>query len=186
MDKENLTRNYIFKAFVQLLQYKTYDKISVCDICTRAGVSRMSFYRNFNSKEDLIFKGLERVTLNVKEKFMKLETKNQFTFIRQIFETIGSFKNVFPSFENCQISKNLMDLAVSKIQTDIPLDFVNKTSKYIPTFYFGALLLVIFQWLKGGTKETPDEMARLMCSLVNTNFVELTAKNCNNKDLEDV
>ena len=48
-EKEKLTEQYIYGAFLQLLEKKHYDDISVCEICTKAGVSRMSFYRNFDS-----------------------------------------------------------------------------------------------------------------------------------------
>ncbi len=46
----NLTKNYILESFYILLTKKHYNEISVCDICEKAGVSRMSFYRNFFSK----------------------------------------------------------------------------------------------------------------------------------------
>jgi len=173
MNKENLTRSYILKAFVHLLHVKSYDKISVCDICAKAGVSRMSFYRNFNSKEELVFIGIENITKQIKEHFKGLEVKNQFTFIKIIFETFGNFKNIFHSFESCQISKTLIDLSLEKLESEFPVDSINKTMKYLPVFYFGSLFLIIFKWLKLGAKETPDEMARLVCSLMNTDEIKM-------------
>ena len=62
MEKQNLTKKYIFEAYKSLLTTKKYEDISVCDICKRAGVSRMSFYRNFESKEDLTIKGFDSIT----------------------------------------------------------------------------------------------------------------------------
>ena len=61
MNKETLRREYIFSAFYHLLKKNNYDDISVCDITTKAGVSRMSFYRNFKSKDDLTFQSIDRI-----------------------------------------------------------------------------------------------------------------------------
>ena len=74
-EKENLTQEYIYSAFLQLLDKKHYDDISVCEICTKAGVSRMSFYRNFESKEDLTFKGIDRIVKSLSTSIEKLTTK---------------------------------------------------------------------------------------------------------------
>ena len=172
MEKENLTRTYIVKAFASLLKEKRYEKISVCDICEKAGVSRMSFYRNFESKKALVYSGIEIITGNIKNSINELEVKNQYTITRTVFESILKLKPMFKSFEGNDIFKNLLDMGIKKIEHDIPIDFVNKTSKYIPIFYYGALTLVISKWLQGGAVETPDEMARLICSLMQDNIIK--------------
>ena len=47
-------RECMFTAFMQLLQEKPIDAITVTQITERAGVSRMAYYRNYNSKEDIV------------------------------------------------------------------------------------------------------------------------------------
>lgn len=44
-----LTREAIMTAMVQLLETKTFDEISVTELTQRAGVSRMAYYRNYKS-----------------------------------------------------------------------------------------------------------------------------------------
>ena len=41
------------------MEQHSYDQITVTDITKKAGVSRMSFYRHFDSKDDVIFKAAE-------------------------------------------------------------------------------------------------------------------------------
>ena len=168
----NLSRDYIIKGFCSLLKEKQYEKISVCDICQKAGVSRMSFYRNFKSKEDLVYQGIDMITKLINKNIGNLELKNQYTITRTVFETILSLKPLIMSFEGNEIFKQLLDVGIKKIEHDIPIDFVNKTSKYIPVFYYGALTLVISKWLQSGANESPDEMARLICSLINDNIIQ--------------
>lgn len=42
-------------AFMKMLDEKPYEKITVSDLCRKAGVSRNTFYRNFSDKEDLLY-----------------------------------------------------------------------------------------------------------------------------------
>ena len=46
---ENIT-----KALLKLLQEKPIEEISISELCKQAGIGRASFYRNFDSKEDIL------------------------------------------------------------------------------------------------------------------------------------
>ena len=167
MDKrENLTKLYIYKALMKLLTKKPYEKITVCEITKIAGVSRMSFYRNFESKEDLIFNGIKEIVLSVNNKIKQHEVVNIYTITKEFFETFKNFKDIITSFDNSPITKELLDVIVKRMKENIPIDYMNKTSKYIPIFYFGAISTTMIEWLKSGAVETPDEMARMISSLI--------------------
>ena len=45
---------HITKSLLALLENKTIDDISISELCDNAGIGRASFYRNFNSKEDIL------------------------------------------------------------------------------------------------------------------------------------
>lgn len=48
------TRSYITTALFQLLKSHDLNDIKVTALVKRAGVSRMAFYRNFDSVEDVL------------------------------------------------------------------------------------------------------------------------------------
>ncbi len=52
--KVNGTKKQIFNALIILLDQKSPEDITISDICKEAEIVRMSFYRHFNSKEDVI------------------------------------------------------------------------------------------------------------------------------------
>ena len=55
MDKSALSAdNCIYQALEILLESKPYNKISITDICTKAGVSRETFYRHYNDKDEIL------------------------------------------------------------------------------------------------------------------------------------
>lgn len=48
------TRQCLIEALLILLQRKQLQEISISELCAKAGVSRMGFYRNYNYKEDIL------------------------------------------------------------------------------------------------------------------------------------
>ena len=50
---------HITDALLKLMQNAHLNNISISQICDEAGVGRASFYRNFDSKEDIISKHLK-------------------------------------------------------------------------------------------------------------------------------
>ena len=52
----------ITQSLFRLMKRKQYHKITVTDIVREAGVSRNSFYRNFQSVEEIITQFLEQKT----------------------------------------------------------------------------------------------------------------------------
>ncbi len=57
----------IVSALLRLIYEKPLSVITISELCSRAGVSRMAFYRNYTSKEDIFAKELGELF----EKFSK-------------------------------------------------------------------------------------------------------------------
>lgn len=56
------SKNDLADALVMLMQKTDYSKISIQDIVDKAGLSRMAYYRNFASKDEVLIFYLDRVT----------------------------------------------------------------------------------------------------------------------------
>lgn len=172
MEEKNLTRQYIFEAFFKLLETMPYEKISVSTITNKAGVSRMSFYRNFNSKEDLVKESLAKTVCYLQSIIKSLETKNEYTIIKSFFETFKEYKSLLMAIAESSISKTLTDITIKKLKENFPEDTFNKTQKYFPVFHYAAITSVMFEWLKNGCEESPEEMSRFLCSLTSFDIYE--------------
>lgn len=162
--KDTLTKTYIFQAFYDLLIKNSINEINVSDICTKAGVSRMSFYRNFKSKDDLVEKSLEKILENLKETLSKQEQINQYTVTKEIFATALKYQKVTKAFKNSDYITKFTNCIAERLFTFAPEDKINPAQKYIPIFYFSAIAGTLAVWLNNGTAETPEEMAKSICS----------------------
>lgn len=60
--------NAITNALLELMKTEDYDKISITDIVNKAGLSRVTYYRHFNSKEDILIRFFD----NAKSKFLEM------------------------------------------------------------------------------------------------------------------
>ena len=49
------TKSWIFDALMLLMDEKPYNKITVSDICERAGIARPTFYRNYSDISEVVF-----------------------------------------------------------------------------------------------------------------------------------
>jgi len=79
------TRRRLFQAAMDLLVKKGYDRVTVDDICARAGVSKGTFYHHFKSKDQAIV-----------EEFLKIdcyyrEVLPQLAEVRELEERMALF-----------------------------------------------------------------------------------------------
>jgi len=68
------TRSWIFEALMLLMDKTPYDKITISDIISKAGIARQTFYRNYTEKDDVLFEYL-RNSFNAK--LLKIESDNK-------------------------------------------------------------------------------------------------------------
>ena len=67
--RQRKTRKLLVEALAQLLEEKSFQELSVTDICRRAMVHRTTFYAHFNDKQELL-----RYLLENKEKVISRES----------------------------------------------------------------------------------------------------------------
>lgn len=61
--KEIVLRECVWEThLVNIMQQKAYDKISVSDIVKKAGVSRMTYYNYYETKDELVKDYIEEIT----------------------------------------------------------------------------------------------------------------------------
>ena len=63
MERKNnkIVTESITIALIQLMEKKDFNDISITELTNRAGVGRVSFYRNFENKEDVLRKYLNAI-----------------------------------------------------------------------------------------------------------------------------
>jgi AcrR family transcriptional regulator len=72
------TRNIIFETAVELFSERGYDRVTVDDICDKAGVSKGTFYNHFKSKDQVIIEEFLKVDDFYQEILSRLKNKKSY------------------------------------------------------------------------------------------------------------
>ena len=147
-----LAKECIVTALIQLLKEKPLSAISVCELTEKAGVSRMTYYRNYQSKEDIFASYLEDALMNYKQEAKSLSLDKHQEFIDSLFKS--------------GLSHMLLN-AISQYVLETwyhPGDSIELY--YCLQAFAGALYNLYITWSSNGFKESPEELAEIMYRIV--------------------
>ena len=59
VEQKTFNQQCLYTALMQMSNKKTIDSITIGELCDYAGVSRMTYYRSYTSKEEILLQHLE-------------------------------------------------------------------------------------------------------------------------------
>ena len=169
------TQRLLSETLMQLIAEKGYDKITVKDITSQAGIDRTTFYLHFKDKDDLFSKSQRHL---VEELLSIRQTSQQpYPLATFIFEHMSRHADAYLAlFES---GENIFTLS----QQDFSKDFFRPLLEEIFAgnkpehdheigllmgYFSGALRGMARWWLRAGQPYAPAEMGR--------RYVEMTVK----------
>lgn len=169
-EARKFTRDCICTALVKVMSVKNYDRITVTDICAKAGVSRAGFYRNFNGKEDVMEEILGIANVYSKQSLQNISgaNKEKRTFCREVIRALverdGDFAIIMDILETGQgnVLMEYVNNLADRRHSHGELESVTTIDAY---FWSGALINVFTYWIKYGKKETIDELVDFIMSV---------------------
>ena len=170
MEKVNeinvLTKECIVTALMRLMENNSYASISITDITTLAGVSRMAYYRNYKSKDDIL---INHLVDREKQLLSELHGENAPDLRGMIMIVSGFFQEnagVIKSIYDAGLAHRLTDMLAERIYTYFPVAFADYAGKYAVPFYVGAVLAVFKRWFDNGMVESVEEISDILCRLI--------------------
>ena len=156
----------IVSAFVELLQNHNYSELTITDIAKKANVSRMTFYRNFTDKKDVILKFIESVVSAAEEAVNNRKDLNGLKeYFEILFAIIGKYSRVVYQL----YISNFGDLILTYLNRYLFKTPLKNNSvsfdRYKSRFFTGAFYNVMIDWIVSGMKESPEAIAGICSSL---------------------
>lgn len=157
------SREKIEKVFVELLQQKELNQVSVSDICKRAGLNRTTFYANYPDIYGLADSIRDKLETNLSTLYHEdAETGiNSHDYIK-LFDHIQQNQIFYRTYFKLGYDDNY------KIVTyDIELakkHFQGRFIRYHMEFFKSGLTKIIKLWLENGCRETPEDMFEIIKS----------------------
>ena len=152
----------IERTFLQLIQKKNVEEISVSTICEISGLNRSTFYANYLDIYDLVEKVKERMADEFAQIQISENSKQDRNGYLNLFKTIKENQIFFKTYFK------LESISITPA-TGFPVDLAEKyyNNKYIDyhiEFFRAGLNAIIKKWLNGGCKESPEEMSEILYS----------------------
>lgn len=146
---------HITETFLELIKEKPLSDISIGELCDKAGVGRASFYRNFESKEDVIAKYLKCL---LDDWSLEYEASGKQNFVESIFTHYYKHKDICITLYRQGLAHLSLQSIVSACGPKPEQEnIVAYTTAYLAYGLYGW----IEEWFKRGMKESPTEMAAL-------------------------
>lgn len=168
MELNKLTMESITQALIQLIKTTDYEKISVTDICLKAGVSRNAFYNNFKTKENV----LKTVILDFNKDVILRKVGNPFN--RSVDEAW-----YIKFFTEIKEHSDLIEVIIKSNLKDFYLDYVShiltanpnldKKTRYYRLMWNGAIQNAALEWIRRGMVESVEEIAKISYELLQHN-----------------
>lgn len=155
------TYRQLIEGFLKLLNEKTFDEISISEICDAADIHRATFYKHFNDKTEFLNFCVQRLLSdvdfsdlltyptpeNVKESCMSF-VKVLFSFIDQnkvLFSTVFSDKQSL-SFDTTltNVITEFCAIKLKQVLVDVP----DHKAQLFSNFYSGSVIGVIKWYIK--------------------------------------
>lgn len=162
-------RRCLAEALVQLMDSRDYREISITDISRRAGVSRMTYYRNYQSKEEILSDYMRTLV----EQFMEEVHRKlpgtgsrSYELILYAFEYFQHYRGFALCLARANLSSILQDGLNYYMDTFVAEPDASPARRYALYYYAGALFNIYTVWMTSGMRETPEEMAQVVCRRV--------------------
>lgn len=153
-----LIKESLGEALILLMDKKAFSSITITELCKKAGVSRMAFYGNYSSKEDLLKKvvleSVERLLERIGSPFR--QTTN-LKWYEEMFNSIKEDEFCLRTIFRSGFKHEYLIILNELVLHD---PTVSAENKYLRIIWTGGVANVIISWIEEGLKEPPEEMAK--------------------------
>ena len=149
----------IIKALLELMDQKEYKDITITDVTNLAKVSRVTFYRHFDTIEDILIRYFEITSERYQEQsklqFANGERNNEVAVL-SLFLFFKSNLNATKSLMKAGLEGELLKFLNNEFENKLPV----KLDKYLAYFVSGALYNVLIHWSQNDCKDSIESVSK--------------------------
>ena len=145
-------------ALLKLLGEKPIEKISISELCETAGIGRASFYRNFDSKEDILRTYILRIFREWTKEADEKENMPLGELLNLMFTHFETYRDFYELLNRRNLICLLKDVVIGFCG---PKPEHSKVEAYSRAYAAYALYGWIEVWFQRGMKETAEEISEM-------------------------
>jgi AcrR family transcriptional regulator len=159
-----IVKEWMVNSLLQLMRTTPYDDITITQITKKAGVSRMTYYRNYFSKDEILASYTEYLTEKFASLTRSIEELNTKNYLKALFDFCLDYINYLSTLMKYKKFYIIMEA------TNNNIDKITKNNDniYYYKYYAGAIFNVLMSWLQNGANESSEEMAEKLEGLISS------------------
>ena len=154
-EKNSYVRSQILKALLEMMRVDNFDSITISRLTAKAEVGRASFYRNYQTKEDVLRQEAERLNNELND----IRRNDDPTDYRlKLLRTLDFYKansdfymTIYNAGHTQIIQDSIIDQKSLSDEMPAPIAYVISAFSYL---IYGWVI----EWLRRGMKETSTEL----------------------------
>jgi len=170
------SRNLILDGFFSVLQNKQYSKISMSEIAESSSLTRMTLYRHFKNKDELLKYLIMNIIKDIKTNFAQLEHKTLANLIRVRFLVISNNKYLKAALSNKEVEPIVREfISLGRFMFTNRSEHDRKRNKYMFNFIMGGMENITKKWLLEGMKESTDTITKETINILKSMNIDVEA-----------
>jgi len=170
MRRKNTTnaiiRESITEALLILMKQKPFAQITITEIVQKAGVGRVTFYRNYFSKEDVLVSALNEAG---RQWWAEFQASGRCDYVEALFAHCITVKDI--ALLLCE--HGLMHLLFQNINDTLgPQKGDSELLAYQKSYLAGCAFGVLNEWVRRGMTDSPQKMSELLHNIQIDDLVE--------------
>lgn len=173
------TKKLLMNSLLELMKDKPFEDIKVSDICDGALINRSTFYAHYSDKYELFSSYIEDLRSALKkelDKNVNISNSKEYylEMLRLFFNHVDEKRDVYAAVGKQNRNSIIMDMIYNAFNEDIiktiddeDVMLKNKIpSKFVATFYLGAIFSVGMEWITNKDKYTKEDLLEYLRILI--------------------
>ena len=156
--KNTYVKKQILAALLDLLKEKSLTDISVSELTSRAGIGRVSFYRNYQNKEDILKEESDRLIKEWGRLYESNPESSPETLFPSLFDFYRDHREFYTILYDAGLSSIMMETIIGTIQI---LPEMPNLEAYMKSFWAYGIYGWMLEWIKRGMQEGGNELKAL-------------------------
>jgi AcrR family transcriptional regulator len=163
------TRAWLLETLLKLLDNKDYSEITITELTEKADIARQTFYRNYDSKDDILLSKLNEIIDEYLEGvFRNLDTRRDPDWdfeVNQLISLWQSNKVVFKALKKAgldyQVMEKLSHLFTRFHMRAQNLHELDDRQQFLVYYLSGGVFMVLNKWFESDLKFPVELLADL-------------------------
>lgn len=161
----------IVETLEKLLQKKPFPDITITDIQKTAGIGRSTFYRHFDTIDDVVYYSVDKYFNQLVQEYEALDPR-EFTQVclKGVIEKSGEMANFLSSGHSALVTKALRKNMIE--YSEIKNYNIGKEAHYSFAVFAASCIAIIKAWDEEGRQESVEELAQRLEKYLNFSELE--------------